>query len=177
MYKLKKWMQLIVTMSLTLSFVFASFADIRTVECVQVSNNFRELSGENELSSQDIYQRYGRGEIFSTGISEIRNGKDGKIYVSIETYAHKGVDKIQHAITLEQWNEKTQDWEQVGYWSYKKTKEEEGGNGLLVFSTDLTLTGYQMNRYYRVLGMHLVELNGEIETGSTQTHGVLITKN
>lgn len=175
MIKVKKWFGLVFTMLFSLSLTFASIANTWAGGNTEGSNGI--LLGSGELSSQDIYQRYGRGEIFSTGISEIRNGQDGKIYVNIETYAHKGVDKIQHAIALEQWNEKTQDWEQVGYWSYKRTKEDEGGNSLLVFSTDLTLTGYQVNRYYRVCGIHLVELNGEVETGATETNGVLITKN
>lgn len=177
MNKPKKLIRLFVTVLFSLSLTLVSFADNQVMEGIQMQKKYSSLLGDDELSSRDIYQRYGRGEIFSTGISEIRNGQDGKIYISIETYAHKGVDKIQHAITLEKWNEKTQDWEQVGYWSYKKTKEEEGGNGLLIFSTDLTLTGYQVNRYYRVRGMHFVELDGEIETGTTETKGVLITKN
>lgn len=175
MIKIKKWSRLVFTVLFSLLLTFASIANTWVAGNTEGNNDI--ILGRDELISRDIYQRYGRGEIFSTGISEIRNGEDGKIYINIETYAHKGVDKIQHAIALEQWNEKTQDWEQVGYWSYKRTKEDEGGNSLLIFSTDITLTGYQVNCYYRVCGMHLVELNGESETGSTQTHGVYITKN
>lgn len=174
---MKKWLHTVLTVSMSLLLVFHSFASTPTRNNIQKNQSNGILLTEGELSSKDTYQRYGRGEIFSTAIAEITNGKDGKIYVNIETYAHKGVDRIHHAFALDQWNEKTQDWDQVGFWNFEKTKEEEGGNSLFLLSTSITLSGYPMNMYYRVRGMHAVELNGEVETAATETHGVLITKN
>lgn len=127
-------------------------------------------------SAIDRYSGYRRGEILSEGAIEIVNNQNGEIYVNISTLAHKNVDRIRHAFYLDQWDESEQDWVQVDFLNFVRTKEEENGE-LSYLMHSITITGYPVNRYYRVRGMHLVELNGDIETCSTQTHGVYITKN
>lgn len=128
-------------------------------------------------SSEDTINRYRRGEILSEGAVEIVNEQNGEIYINIHTLAHKDVDRIRHVVFLDQWDESREDWVQVDYLDYARTKEEEADGTLSYLMHSITITGYPVNRYYRVRGMHLVELNGDIETCSTQTHGVLITKN
>lgn len=128
-------------------------------------------------SSKDTINRYGKGEILSEGTVEIVNEQDGQIYINIHTLAHKDVDRIRHVIFLDQWDESRNDWAQVDYLDYSRTKEEEADGKLSYLMHSITITGYPVNKYYRVRGMHLVEFNGDIETCSTVTHGVLITKN
>lgn len=135
------------------------------------------LLDPNIQTSRDTINRYGRGEILSEGSVEIVNKKDGEIYVNVYTLAHKDVDRIRHVFYLDQWDESRQDWVQVDFMDFARTKEDEEDGTLSHFMTSITITGYPVNRYYRVRGMHLVELNGDIETCSTQTHGVYITKN
>lgn len=127
--------------------------------------------------SKDIINRYGRGEILSEGSVEIVNEQNGDIYIGMHTLAHKNVDFIQHTYFLDQWDESEQDWIQIDSMKFTRTKEEEADGTLSYLMTSDTISGYPVNRYYRVRGMHLVELNGDIEMCSTQTHGVLITKN
>lgn len=136
-----------------------------------------KLLDKSIKSFKDIINRYGRGEILSEGSVEIVNEQNGEIYIGMYTLAHKNVDFIQHTYFLDQWDESRQDWIQIDSMKFTRTKEEEIDGTLSYLMTSDTISGYPVNRYYRVRGMHLVELNGDIEMCSTQTHGVLITKN
>ena len=123
----------------------------------------------------DRIQSQIRGEYISTGILEIKNQKNGNIYISVDTLAHLNVDRIRHTVFLDRWNEKTEAWDQIDSWTFEKTKEEEGGE-LSMMTDSFTITGLPVNRYYRARGLHMVEIGDEIEGCATETHGVLITK-
>lgn len=172
-----------ITKLFMLLFIFSSlmvstvFADTRTWDDIQENHGTSILLNRCIYSAVDRYSGYKRGEILSEGSIEIVNNQNGEIYVNISTLAHKNVDRIRHVLYLDQWNESKQDWVQVDSLNFSRTKEEEENGELSYLMHSITITGYPVNKYYRVRGMHLVEFNGDIETCSTQTHGVLITKN
>ena len=127
-------------------------------------------------SSKGVYRNNARGEFLAEGAVEIMNGQDGTIHVCIDTIAYRNVDRIFHTVTLDRWNENTENWVQVDSWTFEKTKEEEP-SGLSLLTTSFTLSGYEVNKYYRLRGLHGVEYNDEIEGCATETDGVLITNN
>lgn len=171
--KIKKILSLVIAFSIFLS--IPAFAGELTWENLPGHHNQSILLEHGEITSKDTVNRYGRGEIISTGITEITNEQNGNMRVWIGTYAHKNVDRIHHAVSLDQWDESKEDWVQVGFWEFEKTKEEANGK-LSSFSTDFTLTGYEVNKYYRVRGIHVVELGDEMEGCATETDGVKLTK-
>lgn len=134
------------------------------------------LLSESETVAVDSVHRYGRGEFLAEGSVQIVNEQNGDIYISVDTFAYVNVDKIFHTVFLEYWDENENDWIQVNYWDFEKTKEEAGGE-LYRLSTNFTLTGYETGLYYRVRGLHGIELNDEVEACATRTNGVLITDN
>jgi len=125
--------------------------------------------------SEDIVKRNGKGEYLSTGRLEIVNQGNSCIYICVDTLAHVNVDRIKHTVFLDQWDEKQQDWVQVDYWEFERTKEEVGGE-LPSMTDTITIKNVAANRYYRARGLHMVEIGDEIEGCATETHGVLITK-
>lgn len=129
----------------------------------------------SSIRAIDRIQSQARGEYISTGILEIKNQRNGDIYISVDTLAHLNVDRIRHTVFLDRWNEKTEAWDQIDSWTFEKTKEEEGGE-LSMMTDAFTITGLPVNRYYRARGLHMVEIGDEIEGCATETHGVLITK-
>ena len=133
------------------------------------------LLDESVTRSTDTVHRYGRGEFLAEGSVEISNAGNGEIYVRIETLAYIDVDRIQHTVFLEYWDEDREDWVIEDYWEFEKTKEEMPNEELYMLTTGFTLRGYQTGLYYRVRGLHGVEYRGELEACSTRTHGVLIT--
>lgn len=132
------------------------------------------LSPEN-LSSKDVFCQQERGEYISSGVLQIANQSDGSIYICVDTLAHINVDRIRHTVFLDQWDEKRQDWVQVDYWEFERTKEQEGGE-LSMMTDTITIKNVATNRYYRARGLHMVEIGDEIEGCATETDGVLITK-
>lgn len=127
-------------------------------------------------SSKGIYRNNARGEFLAEGAVEITNRHDGNIYCNIYTMAYRNVDRIFHTVSLDQWNEENETWIPLGSWDFERTKDEEP-TGLSMFSTSFTLTGYAVNKTYRLRGLHGVEYNDEIEGCATETDGVLITNN
>lgn len=133
------------------------------------------LLGPEIQSSKDIVQRNGKGEYLSSGMLEILNQSNGSIYICVDTFAHVNVDRIRHTVFLDQWDDRRQDWVQVDYWEFERTKEEEGGE-LSMMTDTITIKNVATNRYYRARGLHMVEIGDEIEGCATETDGVLITK-
>lgn len=175
MKKNKKIFALAIVLSMLFS--MCSLGNTWKWETVQGNHNRSILLDKTHESSKDIFNRYTRGEIFSTAMSEITNERNGKIHINIDTFAHNSVDEIHHTVFLDQWDDAEQDWVQVGYWAFSKTRGETEDGKLISLSTGFTVDGYPVNKYYRVRGLHLVKLNGSTEGGATQTNGVLITKN
>lgn len=137
-------------------------------------HNQSVLLNAGEKTSKDTVYFYGRGEILSSGSVEISNNEDGTIYISVDTSAHRNVDRIFHTVFLDQWDDSRQDWKQVDYFEFEATKAENSNLSLLINS--FTVSGYPYNKYYRVRGLHAVELGDDIEGCATETDGVFITK-
>ena len=129
-------------------------------------------NGENY--SEDKFEEYARGTILSAGILRITNEKDGTLHISVDTAAHKQVDKIYQTVFLEMWDEANEDWVQVGSWDFERSKEEVDNN-LTSYHVGFTVSGCEVNRYYRAQAIHLVELGDDLEGKSTKTNGVLLT--
>ena len=163
-------------MAIVLSFLMVStaWANTFTWEEVQGHHDQSILLPSDVTNSKDSVYQYGRGEYLAQGSVEIINHGNGEIYICAETLSYVYADRILHHVFLEYWNEDREDWVQVRYWEFEKTKEEENGV-LFELNTTLTLTGYETGLYYRVRGLHGVEYNDELEACATRTDGVLIT--
>ena len=155
--------------------VGTAWASEPTWEDAQGHHEASILLDENVTSSKDSVYRYGRGEYLAEGSVEIVNRGEGVIYVRADTFAYVCVDRILHHIFLEYWDEDENDWIQVGYWEFEKTKEETEDGELYMLTSAFALTGYPTDLYYRVRGLHGVEYHGELEACATRTNGVLIT--
>lgn len=164
---------IILTLAFVLCVCVPAFADEITWENSPGHHNQSILLPSNVNSSKDEVIRYGRGEILAGGSVEIVNKKDGRIYISVDTLAHKRVDRIYHKVFLERWNESEQEWEQIRTFEFSKTKAQDSNLSLLINS--FSVGGYSVNKYYRVRGLHMVELDDWAESCATETDGVLIT--
>lgn len=151
--------------------VMAILVCMTQVVYASLGSNNVYTSGE---SSKGVYRNNARGEFLAEGGVEITNCQNGDIYVNIYTMAYRNVDRIFHTVSLDQWDSQRGDWVSLDSWDFEKTKEEEP-NGLSMLSTSFTLTGYAVNKTYRLRGLHGVEYNDEIEGCATETDGVLIT--
>lgn len=153
-----------------------TYAAELTWDSVPGHHNQSVLLDPDEKVSKDVMRNPSRGEFLSNGILEITNQENGSIYICVDTFAHVNVDRIRHTVFLDQWDDNRQDWVQVDYWEFERTKEQEGGE-LSMMTDTITIKNVATNRYYRARGLHMVEIGDEIEGCATETHGVLITKN
>jgi len=165
---------LILMLILVFSMSTITFADEITWENSPGHHNQSKLLDKSIESSKDVVRFLGRGEILAEGSVEIINKKDGRIYISVDTLAHRRVDRIYHKVFLEQWDESEQDWRQLESFQFSKTKEQD--SNLSVLLNSFSVGGYPTNKYYRVRGLHMVELGDWAESCATETDGVLITK-
>lgn len=171
----KKLLSVLTLISVLLVMTNTVYASDLTWEEAPGHHNQSVLLEQNVSSSKDVLQRYARGEYLSMGTLEIVNQKNGSIYICVETYAHVNVDRICHSVFLDQWDEDEEDWIQVAYWEFERTKEEEASGELSFVQNTLLVSDCPVNKYYRVRGLHMVELGDEIEGCATETNGVLIT--
>lgn len=161
---------------LGLFFSMSVYANPITWEDAPGHHNESILLNAGVKSATDSIHQYGRGEYLAEGTVEIVNRENGEIYICIDTYAYINVDRIFHSVFLDYWSDEREDWVQAGYWDFETTKEEHDG-ALNMLCTSLTLTGYETDLYYRVRGLHGVEVYDEVEACATRTNGVLITDN
>lgn len=133
------------------------------------------LLPSNVLESQNDGYAERRGVILSTAMLTITNQQDGTLYVTVNTVAHRNVDKIYQTVFLDEWNEEDEDWVKVGYWEFERSKEEEEDGNLSSYHVGFTVQNATLNKYYRARAIHLVELGDDLEGKSTQTNGVLLT--
>ena len=173
-----KFLKKIVFLTVMLSFLITgtAWANEITWENVSGHHNQSILLDDDVLRATDSVYQLGRGEYLAEGSVEIVNQENGDIYVCIGTYAYINVDKIFHSAMVDYWSEERNDWVQVGCWDFETTKEENNGT-LTRLITEFTLTGYETGLYYRVRGLHGVEVYDEIEACATETAGILITDN
>ena len=138
-------------------------------------HNQSTLLDETVTTSTDSVYYYGRGDYLAEGSVQIVNMEDGTLRVTATTLAHVNVDRILHTISLDVWDPDENDWISLNYWDFEITKEEVEGNELHMLNTSFLLTGYEVGRYYRLRGLHGVEIYDELEACATETHGVLLT--
>lgn len=153
------------------------WANERNWDDVPGHYNQSVLLDENETHAADSYRQYGRGEYLAEGSVEIINEGNGQIRICVDTYAYVNVDAIFHTVFLEYWHEDRNAWMQVGHWDFEQYREDTETGELYRLSSDFTVTGYETGLYYRLRGLHGVEVYDEFEGCATQTHGVLITDN
>ena len=141
----------------------------------RIPENIEEsvLLHNNETTAIASINNSTRGIMLSAGLIEITNQKDGTLHISVDTYAHKVVDVIYQTVFLEVWDEKAESWSKVDHWDFEKSKAEDPE--LTSYHVGFTVTGCELNRYYRARAMHLVEWGDEAEAKVTQTNGVLLT--
>lgn len=151
------------------------FANTLTWESVPGNHGGSVLLDENIAVSTDSFETVARGEILDQGSTGIGNKGDGRIYINITTLAHRNVDKIFHTVFLDQWDDDREDWVQIDYFEFEETKADNPNLSSLI--TSFYVSGYPTKKYYRVRGLHAVELGDTLEGCATETDGVYITKN
>ena len=139
------------------------------------SHKDSQLLNENVSLAEDAVFETTRGKVFSTGILKISNEQNGNLFISVETVAHKNIDKIYQTVFLDEWDENREDWVQIQNWEFERTKEEEESGELSSFYVEITVSGCELNHYYRARAMHLVEWDDYLEGKATETNGVLLT--
>ena len=174
----KKRRILIMMVSLLLAFCLSgqAMAAELTWENVPGRHNESILLDKSQKRSKDEFRRNARGEFLAEGASEIVNQQNGDILVSIDTIAYRDVDAIYHTAFVDYWDDKRQDWVQVGCWEFEKHKEDMPNGELSYMTHTFTLTGYPTHRYYRARGLHMVQAGEHMEGCSTETDGVYIIK-
>ena len=131
------------------------------------------LKGKTE---QIVVKPQPRGSIISTGTLRISNGQDGSIGVFMQTLAHVDVDETVFGIYLDRWIESEKRWANVDHFTFSYTKEEYPDEDLAMKSLSFKIIGQPVDCYYRLRGLHAVVLNGMREMLTTETQGVLLTK-
>lgn len=150
---------------------FASLKD--TMESSLSTWDESQLLDEAQVDSNDITPNSARGIVFSAGILELANKQDGTLHISVDTFAHSAVDKIYQTVFLDMWDEEEETWVRVGDWDFEKSSEE--GEELTSYHVGFTVSGCEVNRYYRARALHFVQWGDDMEGKSTQTEGVLLT--
>lgn len=115
-----------------------------------------------------------RGTWLSDGYIQISNPENGRIGVYLATFCYAPVDEINTTIFIDQWDEETEDWNQVDYKSFTLTAENEGPLSEMVLSFEVK--GHEVNKWYRLRGLHVVYKGEDVEMFSTRTDGIEITK-
>lgn len=171
---MKKWIRGLVCLTIMMVLLVQNvYASTPTWEQLADEGKTSELLTENE--DEEVVNETARGAMFSTAVLRIYNGQDGTLNISVDTLAHVNVDSIYQSVFLDKWNEEKDAWVKVGYWEFERTKEEEENGELSSYHVDLTITGCEVNHYYRARAIHLVQLGDDAEGKSTQTNGVLLT--
>ena len=173
MKKLRKIFGTVVLLAMLMA--GTAYAQIPTIDSLPGHYNQSVLLKNGETTSQDKIESYERrGTIFSAGMIQITNEQNGNLYISVDTAAHVKVDSIYQAVYLEKWDDKSEDWVLIGHWEFERTKEEEDNN-LTSYHVGFTVSGCEVNRYYRATAIHLVQLGDDAEGKATSTNGVLLT--
>ena len=155
--------------------LMAECAYAYTPKWEELPGNYAPSVLSQETESENAINVIARGKYFSTGILRITNEQDGTLYISADTSAHINVDKIYQTIFLDKWDDDREDWVQIGYWEFERAKEEEDDGTLSAYHIGFTVTGCELNHYYRARAMHLVQWGDHYEGKATETNGVLLT--
>ena len=156
---------------MTCGTAFAGLKDVRNSLLTTYTQS--RLLADTCVNDGDITPNSARGIVFSAGMLELVNKQDGTLHISVDTFAHSVVDDIYQSVFLEMWDESKEKWVQVGHWEFEKTIKED--ENLTSYHVGFTVSGCEVNRYYRARAIHLVQWGDDAEGKSTQTDGVLLT--
>lgn len=171
------------TKALMLSVVFALYVAVP----LQASNtlvkendfkrNSRVSSALASIDASGLSSVYGqtRGSIISTATILMTNRGEGKVSIVVETLAHKKVDEILHTVILEQ-QQADDSWEELGRYEYSAVKEDYPDQDLSGLTNEFILSNLEINRYYRLRGVHFVWLDGKSQAFTTDTDALYLKK-
>lgn len=128
------------------------------------------------VTEQTVVKPQPRGSIISTATLRITNGQDGSIGVFVQTLAHVDVDETTFGIFLDRWIDSEKRWANVEHYTFSFTKEEYPDEDLAMKSLSFKILGQPVDCHYRLRGLHAVVLDGNREMLTTETDGVLLTK-
>ena len=166
---------MLILMSTVMSQV--TYANENSWEYLSGHHNQSILLDSNELDSKDVVNENNstRGIRLSTAVLTISNEENGSLHISVNTLAHQSVDRIYQQVFLDEWDENSEDWVQIGSWIFERTKEEEESGELTSYHVGFFVDNCVVNRYYRARAMHLVQWGDDMEGKATETNGVLLT--
>ncbi len=146
--------------------------DVATVEKVTRKNVL--LTGGKKYSLGMAYGET-RGSIISQATVGITDLGEGEIEILVETLAQKKSDEIRHVAILEV-QESDDSWTEVARYEFDAVKENYPDQDLSGLTNQFRVKTLEINRYYRVRGIHYVWIDGKSQGFSTQTEGLLIKK-
>ncbi|SCI56136.1 Uncharacterised protein [uncultured Clostridium sp.] len=152
-----------------------AYANMPSWEEIASDNQESHILLEGELKSENVTDNTARGIRLSTAILSIENEEDGTLHIIVNTLTHKDVDRIYQTVFLDMWDEDKETWNQIGDWTFDKTKEETEDGKLSSNKVSFLVNGCEPNRYYRARAMHLVQWGDDMEGKATETDGVLLT--
>ena len=173
MIKIRKIMFFVFVMTLLMT--NAVYAHQWDWQMVPGHHNQSVLLEEGVLYAEDRVFHYGRGDYLAEGFVQIVNMEDGTLRIDASTLAHVNVDKIIQTVFLDMWSDEREDWINIEHWDYEITKEEVEDEELYMLDTSFIHSGCQIGKYYRLRGLHGVEIYDELEACATETNGVLLT--
>lgn len=137
----------------------------------------QEDDGESIILPEGIRRSQGqvRGNIISTGVLDITNEGKGKVGLTIQTIAHVRCDRICNALTLEKWNDSTEDWDQVLRYEFEALQEDNPDEKLTYLINGVDVENLQPGTY-RARGLHAVYVGTDYEGYSSRTNGIQVTK-
>ena len=103
------------------------------------------------------------------------NEGDGQIDVIIETIAQKNSDEIRHTAILEQ-KDSDGSWFELARYEFDAVKEDYADQALSGLTNEFKVKNLEIDKYYRVRGIHYVWLNGKSQAFMTETGELLLKK-
>jgi len=164
-----------ITLICSIFMAITAFAGEWSWEDAEGHHNRSILLEDDRNFDEDVVHRYGRGDYLAEGSVRIADLEDGTIEIQVRTLAYVYVDRIIHSVFLDMWDEDEEDWVMLYNWDFEKLKEDVENEELSMLITTFTVSGCEVGRYYRLRGLHGVELYDELEACATETDGVRLT--
>lgn len=141
-----------------------------TMEKVNRRNSF--LTGRERYSLGVAYGET-RGSIISQATVGITDKGAGEIEILIETLAQKKSDEIRHIAILELL-EPDDSWTEISRYEFDALKENYPDEDLSGLTNEFRVKKLEVDRYYRIRGIHFVWIDGKSQGFSTSTDALLI---
>lgn len=161
-----------ITIALCIMCTFPSFAQNGAY---QEYFDFNNVILKNSAVDESIVKQP-RGNYISTAQLRISNPGNGEIGVLAKTLAHQDVDQTEIHIFLDRWIESEDRWANVGTYDFVYNKENSPGEDLSAKILSFNIIGQPIDCYYRLRGVHIVTVDEATEILTTETEGILITK-